>query len=416
MTGTEGPTLATRWSARQHSDNVAARALLTDLTLVVVLMAATIAQERHHQLINGGTPSGRIALGVLLILPLIWRRRAPLTAFAVIAALAFAQWLVGPPPILADVALLCAFYSVAAWSPTRRALLAGGVLELGVVLAIARYGGPSRDVIPGFLLLSGLVTAAGALGGNVRIRSAYLTAVEQRAAQLEFERDQQAQLAVADERRRIAREMHDVIAHNLTVMVALTDGAALTLSSDPGRAAAAVTDASAAGRAALRELRRVLGVLRDNDESAALAPSPSIADLDALLETVRRTGVEVSFRTQGPLDGLGEGLELTVYRLIQEALTNTVKHAVTTSRIDVRLASTRHQIALSVRDDGQRSTTHRLGSGQGLAGMRERVAVHAGRVEAGKTTAGGWEVKAWLPVTSLTARSAADAEPVAAAR
>jgi signal transduction histidine kinase len=390
------------------------RPLATDITVVVLLLLAGLAQTLRQERL-GHAPNGALLLTFILVLPLVWRRRAPLTVFAFIAAVAFGQWLTGLPAF-ADFALLWAFYAVAAYAPTRRTVIAGLALELGVVLAVVRDGGHGQDVLGGFLFLSALVTAAGVLGVNVRIRRAYLAAVEQRAAQLEFERDQQSQLAVAAERARIAREMHDVIAHNLTVVVALTDGAALTVATNPARAAAAITEASAAGRTALCEMRQVLGVLRDTDQSASMTPAPAVGDLDALLETVRRTGIDVRFETEGRLDDLGSGLELTIFRLVQEAVTNTVKHAVSPSHIVVRLARSDHEVSVRITDDGspQPSTAANVaaGTGQGLVGMRERVAVHAGQVETGATPH-GWQVAARLPVGGTRPPGAAPPPAVA---
>lgn len=366
----------------------------TDAALVLVLVLASLGQLDHHF----GASEARVVLVLALSLPLAWRRRAPRVVFGIVAAVALGQWFAGPP-VLADFALLWAFYTVATSCSTRHTVIAGAILELGVVLAVARYGGSVRTHAFGLLFLSGLVTAAGVLGANLRIRRAYLAAVEQRAAQLESERDQQSQLAVASERTRIAREMHDVIAHNLTVMIALTDGAALTVQRDPARAGRAIAEASLAGRSALHEMRRVLGVLRDSDESFSLSPTPGLAALDALLENVRRTGLDVRFESHGRLDGLGAGLELTIYRLVQEALTNTVKHAAAPTRIVVRLLRDGDQVCVSVTDDG--GPPAQPGHGHGLVGMRERVAVHAGSVQAGPTP-NGWQVSAALPVTSLT--------------
>ena len=375
------------------------RTWIADGAVVLVLLGVSLGANRHH--VGPRTP-GLAVLSAGLLAPLVFRRRAPLTVFAVIAAFALAQWIWGRA-MFADVALLWAFYAVAAHSTLRRTIAAGAVLELGVILAVAKYGGPHNNDPLGWFFLSGLVTAAGVLGANLKIRRAYLAAVEQRAAQLEFERDQQSQLAVAAERTRIAREMHDVIAHNLTVMIALTDGAALTVERDPQRAGAAIQQASAAGRSALHEMRRVLGVLRDDTESPAMAPAPAIGDLDALLQGVRRTGLDVRFETHGQLDDLGTGLELTIYRLVQEAVTNTVKHARTPSLIVVSIGRAADVVTVTIIDDGG-TVEHALGPvvgpvvGHGLTGMRERVAVHAGQVEVGPT-ATGWRVTARLPLT-----------------
>ena len=249
--------------------------------------------------------------------------------------------------------------------------------------------------------LSGTVTAAAVLGLNVKVRTAYLAEVEQRAARLEFERDQQGQLAVAAERGRIARELHDIVAHNLSVMIALNDGASFTIGTDPERAAAAVAEASSVGRAALRDMRRVLGVLRDDATDApALAPAPAIADLDQLLGTVRRTGLRVEFTRTGPIAGLSPSLQLSIYRLVQESVTNTVKHAVAADQVTVRIRRAADCVDVLVTDNGRPGPAGGAPTsplrGHGILGMRERVAANDGQLTVGPT-AGGWRVHAQFP-------------------
>jgi signal transduction histidine kinase len=274
---------------------------------------------------EGHSLGAGLALDFALAIPLVWRRRWPLEAFAVIAALAFVQWLTRER-MVADVALLVAFYTVAARSDLRRTVVAAVVLEAGVLLATLRWSaGHAASLV--FVLLSGMTTAAFFIGTTMRTRRAYLASVEDRAARLELERDQQSQLAAAAERARIARDMHDIVAHNLSVMIALADGASLTAQADPARAGAAMNQVSATGRQALTDMRRLLGILRE-DESPSMAPQPGIGDIDALLAQVRIVGLRGELVTQGQPVTLSAGLQLTVYRLIQEALTNTVKHAV----------------------------------------------------------------------------------------
>jgi signal transduction histidine kinase len=366
--------------------------LAFDVVIVFGLLAlgphTVLGAEQHRW------PQNLLLVG--LVVPLILRRRVPVTAFAVIAAIAFVQWFVAEPAV-ADAALLVAFYGVARSAPRRYVLAAGAVLELGVVLAVLRYTPSHGAHSLSFVFLSGLVVAAGVLGWTVRVRTAYLNEVEQRAARLELERDQQAQLAVAAERARVAREMHDVVAHNVSVMVALTDGAALILRSDPNRAAIALGEASRAGRAALTDMRRVLGVLRDSDDAAALAPAPGLADLAELLAAVRHTGLDVRYTTSGPIADLEPGLQLSAFRIVQEAVTNTLKHATRASTLDVSVAAGDTGVEVSVRDDGRAADSAPSGtSGHGIVGMRERAAVHSGAVHAGRTPT-GWLVHAWLP-------------------
>jgi signal transduction histidine kinase len=333
-----------------------------------------------------------------LALPLIWRRRWPISVFALIAAVAFAQWLTGEQNA-ADVALLVAFYTVAAREGMRRTAAAAAVLEIGIVLAVARWS-PGHRAVLFFVLLSGMASAAFFIGTTMRARRAYLASVEDRATRLELERDQQSQIVAAAERARIARDMHDVVAHNLSVMIALADGAALTLPDDPGRASAAMKQVSATGRQALTEMRRLLGVLRESTP-ATLEPQPSLLDLDQLLARVRMVGLRGELVTEGSMPPLPAGLQLTVYRLVQEALTNTLKHAVGAHTSTVRLRVTGDRLEVEVTDDGERVTSSSGMAvaplvGHGISGMQERAAVYGGTVDAGPRTTNGWRVRGWF--------------------
>jgi len=227
---------------------------LTDLGLglVVVLFAAPGAL--------GGWPQRQpreLLLTLAMILPLLLRRRWPTLVFGFIAAVAFVQWLIGGQPLGADLALLVAFYTVAANESLRQTALCAGVLELGIVLAATRWSS-GRSVLWMVVLLSGMGVAAGVLGLNVRTRRAYLESLRDRAERLERDRDQQALIATAAERARIAREMHDVVAHHLAVMTALADGARFALAAHPDQAATALEAVSATGRSALSDMHALL--------------------------------------------------------------------------------------------------------------------------------------------------------------
>ena len=356
--------------------------LLADLLLTLVLLVLGVASTHGTDRI----------FAAALTLPLIFRRRQPFVVFSVIAAVAFVQWLTNVD-LFADVALLIAVYTVAAQEPRGRVIAACVMLELGVVLAVARWAEPS--LLPSFVLLTGMATAAVVLGLNVRTRRAYLETLEDRADQLERERDQQGRLAAAAERARIAREMHDIVAHNLSVMIALADGAGYMSEQDPERAAGAMEQVSRTGRHALGDMRRLLGVLRE-DESAALAPQPGLADLEPLLERVRAAGLPSSLEISGAPIAVGAGAELTVYRLVQEALTNTLKHAGADAHATVRLHYDTTGVEVEVTDDGHGRPRVPQGAGQGLNGMRERAAVYGGELEAGSAPGGGWRVRTRL--------------------
>jgi signal transduction histidine kinase len=356
--------------------------LLFDLLLALVLLGVCVASA------SGG--EARL-FSAALILPLVWRRRAPLEIFCVVAAVAFAHWL-ADVNLTADIALLVAIYTVAAHEPRGRVIAACAVLEIGIVLAVVRWADQAQ--LPALVLLTGMATAAVVLGLNVRTRRAYLAGLEERAVQLERERDQQGRLAAAAERARIAREMHDIVAHNLSVMIALADGAGFMAEREPARSVGAMDQVSRTGRHALDEMRRLLGVLRD-DETAALAPQPGLVELDALLERVRAAGLHATLETAGTPVPLGAGAELAVYRLVQEALTNTLKHAGPDARATVRLRYDADGVEVEVTDDGAGRARVAAG-GQGLSGMRERAAVYGGALEAGPAPEGGWRVHARL--------------------
>jgi signal transduction histidine kinase len=217
----------------------------------------------------------------------------------------------------------------------------------------------------------------------------------------EQHRERLTQLAVTAERNRIAREMHDIVAHNLSVMIALTDGAALTLDREPDRARAAIDQAAATGRAALAEMRDTLALLRSEPHEAqpTRQPEPTLADLDSLLESTRSTGLHVTFRTSGSTEGLSTAMQLAVFRLVQEAITNTLKHAPHANRVQVSIRRGQEDLRVVVDDNGGASASTPE-FGHGLIGMRERAALHNGRLFAGPTGT-GWRVSAWLPLRDV---------------
>jgi signal transduction histidine kinase len=376
---------------------IAGHATLVDAALAVTAAAGTVPQLRYHATHPEGQFGAVLLFSALLVVPVSWRRRFPLSTFAGVAVVALAQWIAGVQ-VAADLTLLVYLYTVASRYPMRVAVLAAGVLEVGALLAAVRWPYPFSWVDM-FVLLSGLVMAAFLLGTNVRNRRHALSSLRRRAEQLEHERDQQAVIAAADERTRIAREMHDVVAHSLSVMVTLSEGAARKQATEPDRANAAMRQVSTTGRQALDEMRRLLGVLRTEDTRHSLAPQPGIAQIDALLEQVRTTGLAAALTVTGTPVTLPPGAELTVYRIVQEALTNTLKHAVYPTRVGVALTHLPGSVTVEVHDDGVRRPV--AGTvGHGLTGMRERAAVYGGTLSAGSDPAGGWRVHAHLPVAA----------------
>ncbi len=330
-----------------------------------------------------------------LCAPLVLRRRYPRAVFCTIAAVALVQWALDVR-LGADLALLVSLYTVAAVLPRRQTAAAVGVAEVGALLAAVRWADPA---LPFFIGLSAMVVAATLLGISVQNRRALLASLQERAARLELERDQQGRLAAAAERSRIAREMHDIVAHNLTVVVALADGAVFAAQESPDQAKAAMQKVSRTGREALSEMRRLLGVLEDDDPGLR-TPQPGIGELTQLVDQVRTTGVSVGLEIDGDPARLPRGVQLAAYRIVQEALTNTLKHAGSDVTANVRVHCVNGTIDLDVTDDGADTT---LGSdgGRGLSGMRQRAAVFGGTVDAGPAPTGGWRVQARLHVEPL---------------
>ncbi len=389
-------------------------------TFVDVALAAVLFVLCSGWFTEAGGRNPNLWLVAALTFPLVFRRRAPMTVFLAISAVAFVQWLV-TGPALADASLLVAIYTVAVESEWVQVVAASAILEAGVVMATVRWT-PTGSDFKSFVFLTGLAFAALLAGVVVRALRSQLDWLAERAQRLELERDQQASLAAVAERARIAREMHDVVSHNIQVMVTLADAAATAQASDPGRAAEVMHEVSSTGRQALTDMRRMVGVLRDEPASAAangsgrpiLAPQPGLGELNALVERVRGTGLDVAVERSGRPFAVSGAAGLTVYRIVQEALTNALKHAEEPASVEVRLEFSDPDISVRVTDDGRAAVPvpvlangdgHPSGSGNGrragggghgVAGMAERAAAFGGTLEAGPRSAGGWEVSATL--------------------
>jgi signal transduction histidine kinase len=365
--------------------------------LVTLLAGASAVPDLFHNATHSPPSAAKIVVLALMVAPLLFRRIWPIPVFG---------WIVGTaiPAALWDkhlvdgLALLIALYTVAALRQRRAALVCAGLLELAVVVGLALFAG--GDWWFDAIFLSGMIAAALGLGLYSATRRAYLAELHDRADRLERERDQQGALAAAAERARIAREMHDIVAHHLTVMVTLSEAAAGATASSPERAAEVMRSVSATGRRALADTRRLLGVLRQSpsqDLSAALAPVPDLTQLDALIEEVRSAGLETTLEIHGQAPDVPAGVQLTVYRLVQEALTNTLKHGGTGVRATVRLRYLPGELRVDIDDDGAGATARAPASvGGGLIGMQERIHAYGGDVQAGPRQPGGWRVSARL--------------------
>ncbi|MEU1184329.1 histidine kinase [Streptomyces sp. NPDC005820] len=398
------------------------------LSIILRLAGLRLADQAHPHVRRWGVPvlcavlgmpaalkpSDGVDVGVALALafayavPLVWRERRPMLVFAVTTAILTASF---PLDVVTGSASawVVALYNVGRHESPRRLAVALTV-ALGQILVwaffvrsghqLAQITRPDVVTLMAILLLG----ACAGLGLAGRLVNAAMTALEK-------ERDQQALLAAAQERARVSREMHDILGHTLAVIVGLADGAAALAVTRPERGADTLRIIADSGRDALGELRRLLAVIGDEDgpqHEAPLAPQPGLADLDTLLERIRAAGPTATLRTEGDLTALTRGLQLAVYRIVQEALTNSLKYAGTDTTVTVSVTADPHLVRVVVEDTGPAPTAAKArrpggGSGRGVVGMRQRAALYEGSIAAGTNTRGGWTVRALLKTTPLTA-------------
>ncbi len=355
-----------------------------------------------------GRPLG-LVVSVTMCVAVALRRRAPERMLLLALVTGVAQLATNVTVIPADFALLVIVYTVASngarWA-SRLALLcalsAAGLSE-------ARWPDGSYDTgwtrVVQAVFLTIPFALAWVIGDSLRTRRAYYAQLEERAERLQREREAQSKAAVAAERARIARELHDVVAHNVSVMVVQADGAAYVLDASPDQAKQALGTISQTGRLALAEMRRLLGLLRESDDSGGeYVPQPGVDQLGELVEQVRGAGLPVDFAVEGPARPLSSGVELTAYRIVQEALTNTRKHGGPAASATVRLTYGDSELRMLIEDDGRGAAADGYeeggadGLGQGLIGMRERIAMIGGTLETGPRPGGGFRIRAALPL------------------
>src|SRR5262245_18618948 len=360
---------------------------------LAIFAAGLIAASAYH----GAAPALLFLLATVATLPLLVRCLFPVSVLAVVVAataiVGLSYWR-GWWPFAAIVAL----YSVAAHCPRRTSLVAGAA----ALFVLAAPIGYQVDWSPlgwnDLALVAGRfapLVAAWLLGDNVRTRREYVRAVEERAAQLEREQEANARRAAAEEQARIAREVHDVVAHNLSVIIVQATAADAVFASDPDDAQRALRTIGSTARRALDELRHVLGA---GDQQPALTPQPTLGRLAGLLEQVRAAGLEVELEIVGEQPELPPALELSAYRIVQEALTNTLRHAAA-EHATVTLRFDPDAVSVDVLDDGSAPPSVGGGNGRGLIGMRERVTTFGGQLEVGPDNGGGFRVSARLPVS-----------------
>ena len=335
-----------------------------------------------------------VALTLTHTLCLFWRRKTPWTVLAVNLASGLAVIALGMPMVVLALAPLIAVYSVAAAVPKPRS--AGAALAgLAALFAAEWLSGFHNDGGTVFGNVLSLL-AVWLIGTFVYDRTAYVRALETRTAELQEARDELAVKAVKEERLRIARELHDVVAHSLSMISVQSTAGAHVIEEKPEEARRALAAISEASHSALDEMRRLLGVLRDDDYDASRVPMPGLKDLPSLLDQIRSAGPSVDSEMRGEPVELAPGLDLTAYRIVQESLTNVVKHA-RAKRARVILSYGPKDFVIEVVDDGRAGSSNGRG-GLGIEGMRERVALYGGTLEAGPLSEGGYRVEARIPL------------------
>jgi signal transduction histidine kinase len=322
---------------------------------------------------------------------LAWRRRFPLAVLALVLAGMFA---LGDPQgqFLIFAALVIAAYTTGSVLDGPRSLLGLGLAVGPLAVTLVAEDAEPADLVAVAVLYGG----AWVVGRLVRERSRRAEQLEERSARLERERDEQARQAVATERARIARELHDIVAHSISVIAVQTQAVRRRLDPHQTREADDLRAIEATARQAMAEMRRLFGVLRADGERPSLAPQPGLDQLERLLEETRAAGLAVDLHVEGEPVPLPPGVDLAAYRIIQEALTNTRKHA-GAAAAEVRLCFGDHRLELTVTDDGTPTANGSRG-GFGLVGMRERVTLYGGSLQAGPRPGGGFAVQATLPV------------------
>lgn len=396
--------MRSRWKAdpRMAVDGMVA-------VVVAVLSVLDVAAVSDR----GDRPADGLAYVLVVTgsLNLFWRRRAPVAVLAYVTGVLAVMYLRDYGAFL-SVLGLPALYAVAVYEDHRRrawwAIAASGVVLLVAASVSLLRTADGVDYLSA-LSMAAFVSAAIAAGAVVRNRQRIFVDTERRAASAEADRLAAAERAVASERSRIAREMHDVVAHSMSVISVQAAGGREIVHTDPDRAADVFATIEAVGRESLAELRRMLGVLRDSgDGAAALSPQPRIADLAAVVAQSSASGVTTELIIERHQRALVPGVELAVYRVVQEALTNVLKHAGPSTSATVRLTYGRDELTVEIIDDGRGATTSLSGggAGHGLIGMRERVEIYGGTFAAGSRAGGGFVVQAVLPIVPADATGA----------
>ncbi|RKN42946.1 sensor histidine kinase [Streptomyces hoynatensis] len=393
---------------RRHPTWVDGCWALVLLFLSVVLLSLPESETEYR-----GAEAPAVVAVLALCVVVLLRRRTPEPMLVLAGLTGVFQLIADVPPMPANFAFLVIIFTVASRPPRRPSRLALAGALVAPTLAQLRWPQQGEDestagAVVSAVFLTAAFCLAWVLGDSLRTRRAYYAELEERAHRLGQEKETQARMAVAAERARIARELHDVVAHNVSVMVVQADGAAYMLDSAPEQTRDALETISGTGRQALTEMRRLLGVLRSEDGGTTAqdyVPQPGVEQLADLVDQVRDAGLSVDFRIDGAPRPLPSGVELTAYRIVQEALTNTRKHGGPGVVATVRLEYGGKALTVLAEDDGrgaQRELYEERGAdglGQGLIGMRERVGMVGGVLVAGPRPGGGFRISATLPLS-----------------
>ena len=381
--------------------NASRRALDPERALAVLAAAFALAQLIEAALVDdAGVRAVTMVFALLTPVPLVFAWRAPLASLLAVDLLFLLDAILGGR--LLDSSQVAVFlcvvgvFLVGLRAPARH-LAIGAVAATGLLTATSLVEGAPGDLVSGIAWVAIVPVAIPALAGRVlRSRNALNHRLDEQAREIEDNRAEREQAAVLSERTRIARELHDVVAHDVSVMLVQAAAAKRTVPADPERARAAIAAVEETGREALGELRRLLGVLRRGDEELALAPQPSLVRIGALVERMRATGLPVELEVGGAPVHLPLGVDAAAFRIVQEALVNVMRHAAATRAL-VRVDYEPAAVELVVSDDGG-AEDGPIGDGRGLVNLRERVALYGGELRADRRRPYGFELRARLPI------------------
>jgi signal transduction histidine kinase len=368
------------WLPRLRVDPIKLDRALAIVLTAIAELEVWLGSEVHHHRLWGGI------VVPFYTLPVAVRRRYPALVGTGVGVFAAIQHSIGRDPQIVGgpIGYFCALYALAVWTPTRRFAVGAGLIVVADLASSASAHATLKDSVPFTVVsIAIMLLVRRVIGDHAR-----------RAQLAERERDVAAREAVVEERARIARELHDVVAHNVSMMVVQAGAERRVL--DRGGTHDVLETIEEIGRGALTEMRRLVGMLRsDGDEP--LMPQPGLADLPTLVTQVRDAGLPVELRVEGEPRGLPAGIELSAYRIVQEALTNALKHA-GDARAEVSVRYGPDSLELEIADDGAGSPGRTASGGHGLVGMRERVALYGGRLDAGRRASGGFAVRVLLPI------------------